>query len=161
MDKPLAWDESRVKTIIDAKSGLEGPLLPILHDLQHEFGYVDARAVALIAVALNVSRAEVFGTLSFYKDFKKQKPLGRTIKLCLAEACQARGANALAERFERNTGCKVDGGFHGGVEVETVYCLGNCALGPNALYDGEIFGALNDESLAALHARAAQEGGAS
>ncbi|MCW2274404.1 NADH-quinone oxidoreductase subunit E [Rhodoblastus acidophilus] len=158
MEKPLAWDEPRAKALVDAKSGLEGPLLPILHDLQETFGYVDPRAVAIIAGALNVSRAEVFGTLSFYKDFKKQKPLGRTIKLCLAEACQARGADALAERFETKTGCKIDGGFHQGVEVETVYCLGNCALGPNALYDGELFGALTDESLAALHARAAREG---
>jgi formate dehydrogenase subunit gamma len=157
MDRPLAWDETRAQQIIALKSGLEGPLLPILHDLQETFGYVDPRAVPIIAGALNVSRAEVFGTLSFYKDFKQQQPLGRTIKLCLAEACQARGAEALAERFEQATGCRIDGGFHDGVEVETVYCLGNCALGPNALYDGEIFGALNDDSLAALHARAARE----
>ncbi|MCW2283884.1 formate dehydrogenase subunit gamma [Rhodoblastus acidophilus] len=161
MEKLPAWDEPRARALIHAKSDLEGPLLPILHDLQETFGYVDPRAVAIIAGALNISRAEVFGTLSFYKDFKKQKPLGRTIKLCLAEACQARGADALADRFEQNTGCKIDGGYHEGVEVETVYCLGNCALGPNALYDGEIFGALTDESLAALHARARREGAAS
>jgi len=157
METQLSWDESRAQDIIASKTGLEGPLLPILHELQETFGYVDARAVGLIAGALNVSRAEVFGTLSFYKDFKRQKPLGRTIKLCRAEACQARGVEDLAERFEQTTGCRIDGGFHGGVEVETVYCLGNCALGPNALYDGEIFGALTDEALAALHARAARE----
>jgi len=159
MDKPIAWDEPRAKSIIDAKSGLEGPLLPILHDLQETFGYVDPRAVAIIAQALNVSRAEVFGTLTFYKDFKRQKPLGRTIKFCLGEACQARGAEALAERFEETTGCKLDGGFHQGVEIETAYCLGNCALGPNALVDGEIFGALTEDSLVALHARLAHAHG--
>jgi formate dehydrogenase subunit gamma len=158
MNKPLSWDETLAREIIDAKTELEGPLLPILHELQERFGYVDPRAVAIIAGALNVSRAEVFGTLSFYKDFKKQKPLGGTIKLCRAEACQARGVEALAERFAQATGCKIDGGYHNGVEVETVYCLGNCALGPNALYDGELFGALTDASLAALHARAAREG---
>ncbi|MBB4197525.1 hypothetical protein CCR94_22330 [Rhodoblastus sphagnicola] len=158
MEQPIAWEESLARDLISDKAELEGPLLPILHALQERFGYVDPRAVGLIASALNVSRAEVFGTLSFYKDFKKQKPLGRTIKLCLAEACQARGANALAARFEQASGCRIDGGFSGGVEIETVYCLGNCALGPNALYDGEIFGALTDEALAALHARAARDG---
>jgi formate dehydrogenase subunit gamma len=157
MDRPLAWDDALAREIIDARTGLEGPLLPILHALQENFGYVDPRAVATIAGALNVSRAEVFGTLSFYKDFKRQKPLGGTIKLCRAEACQARGVEAVAEEFERKTGCRIDGGFFGGAEVETVYCLGNCALGPNALYDGEIFGALNDEALIALHSRAARE----
>jgi formate dehydrogenase subunit gamma len=155
MDKPLAWDETLAREIISRKSGLEGPLLPILHELQERFGYVDPRAVAIVAGALNVSRAEVFGTLSFYKDFKKQKPLGRTIKLCRAEACQARGVETLARSFEQRTGCRIDGGFAGSVEVETVYCLGNCALGPNALYDGEIFGALTEDALLALHARAA------
>ena len=151
MEKLLAWDDALAKELIDSKSALEGPLLPILHALQENFGYVDPGAVALIATALNISRAEVFGTLTFYKDFKRQKPLGRTIKLCRAEACQARGVEALTQRFEQKTGCRVDGGFHEGVEIETVYCLGNCALGPNALYDGEIFGALDDEALIALH----------
>ncbi len=157
MNKPLAWDETLARDIIEAKTGLEGPLLPILHELQERFGYVDPRAVAMIAGALNISRAEVFGTLSFYKDFKRQKPLGRTIKLCRAEACQARGAEVLARRFEESTGVKIDGGFFDGVEFETVFCLGNCALGPNALYDGEIFGALTQDSLSRLYARAAQD----
>jgi formate dehydrogenase subunit gamma len=156
--KPVSWDESLAKEIIDAHSGLEGPLLPILHALQEKFGYVDPRAVAIIAAALNTSRAEVFGVLSFYKDFKRQKPLGATIKYCRAEACQARGAEGLVRRFEQKAGVKIDGGYHGGVEIETVFCLGNCALGPNALYDGDVYAGLDDESLAALHARASLEG---
>ena len=158
MTRPASWDESLAKDIIDAHITLEGPLLPILHALQQRFGYVDPRAVAIIAASLNISRAEVFGTMSFYKDFKRQKPLGATIKLCRAEACQARGAEALARRFEQKVGIKIDGGYHGGVEIETVFCLGNCALGPNALYDGEVYAGLDDDSLAALHARAAVEG---
>jgi formate dehydrogenase subunit gamma len=157
MTKPLAWDDSLAREIVSHRSHLEGPLLPILHELQETFGYVDPGAVALIANTLNLSRAEVFGTLSFYKDFKKQKPLGNTIKLCRGEACLARGVEAVAHTFEQTTGCRVDGGFHEGVEIETVYCLGNCALGPNALYDGEIFGALTEESLLALHDRAKGE----
>ena len=154
MGLPVDWDENLAREVIAAKSGLEGALLPILHDLQERFGYVDPKAVGLIAKALNLSRAEVFGVISFYHDFKRQKPLGRTIKFCRAEACQARGAEAVAQAFEQRSGAKIDGGYHAGVAVETAYCLGNCALGPNALFDGEIFAGLDAEALAALCARA-------
>jgi formate dehydrogenase subunit gamma len=153
MIAPVAWDENLAQELIDQKSGLEGPMLPILHALQDKFGYVDARAVAMIARSLNISRAEVFGTMSFYHDFKRQPPLGRTIKLCRAEACQARGVENLAAHLEKAHGAKIDGGYRNGVNVETVYCLGNCALGPNALYDGEIFGRLDPQSLDELYAR--------
>ena len=160
MVAPTAWDEALARELIEELRGLEGALLPILHSLQEKFGYVDARAVALIAKSLNLSRAEVFGVISFYHDFKKQPPLGRTIKFCRAEACQARGAEALAEHLEASAGVKIDGGYHNGVAVETAYCLGNCALGPNALYDGEIFGRLDEGRLEALCARAAKNHGA-
>jgi formate dehydrogenase subunit gamma len=160
MAAPVAWDETLAREIIDELCGLEGALLPILHALQDKFGYVDARAVGMIAKTLNFSRAEVFGALSFYHDFKKQPPLGRSIKFCRAEACQARGAEALAAHLETQSGFKIDGGYHNGVAVETVYCLGNCALGPNALYDGEIFGRLDANRLDALCALVARNAGA-
>jgi formate dehydrogenase subunit gamma len=160
MTAPVAWDETLAREIIDELAGLEGALLPILHALQDRFGYVDARAVGMIAKTLNFSRAEVFGALSFYHDFKKQPPLGRSIKFCRAEACQARGAEALAAHLETQSGFKIDGGYHNGVSVETVFCLGNCALGPNALYDGEIFGKLNADRLDALCALVAKNAGA-
>ena len=159
MAAPVAWDETLAREIIDELSGLEGALLPILHALQDRFGYVDARAVGMIAKTLNFSRAEVFGALSFYHDFKKQPPLGRSIKFCRAEACQARGAEALAAHLEMQSGLKIDGGYHNGVAVDTVYCLGNCALGPNALYDGEIFGKLDANRLDALCALVAKSAG--
>ena len=130
MAAQVGWDENLARAFIDERSELEGAMLPILHALQEKFGYVDSRAVAIIASALNVSRSEVFGTLSFYHDFKRQPPLGRTIKLCRAEACQARGAEDLASHLEKSCGAKIDGGYQNGVSVETAYCLGNCALGP-------------------------------
>jgi len=156
MTAPVAWDEELARALIDEKAGLEGAMLPILHALQERFGYVDARAIALIAKALNVSRAEVFGTMSFYHDFRRQPPLGRTIKFCRAEACQARGAEALVVHLEQAHGVKIDGDYRNGVRVETAYCLGNCALGPNALYDGDIFGRLDPQSLDALYERASR-----
>jgi formate dehydrogenase subunit gamma len=158
MAAPIAWDEALAREIIEDLQGLEGALLPILHALQKRFGYVDARAVKIIAGVLNLSRAEVFGAMSFYHDFKKQPPLGRLIKFCRAEACQARGAEALAAHLEASRGVKIDGGYHEGVAVETAYCLGNCALGPSALYDGEVIGRLDASRLDALCARAAKAG---
>jgi formate dehydrogenase subunit gamma len=155
MAAPVAWNETLARDLIDDRRELEGPLMPILHALQDTFGYVDARAVAIIANSLNLARAEVFGTLSFYHDFKKQPPLGRSIKLCRAEACQANGVEALAAHLETSKGLKVDGGYRDGVAIETVYCLGNCALGPNALYDGELVARLDEARLDALCARAA------
>ncbi len=160
MAAAIPWDEPIAREIIDSMRDLEGALLPILHGLQDRFGYVDARAVAIIARMLNLSRAEVFGTLSFYHDFKRQPPQGQTIKFCLAEACQARGAENLASWLEQKHGVKIDGGALNGLSVETVYCLGNCALGPNALYDGEIFGALDETRLDALCLRATKNAGA-
>ncbi len=160
MAAPTPWDESLARDTIEELRGLEGALLPILHALQYRFGYVDASAVGMIAKTLNLSRAEVFGTLSFYHDFKKQPPAGFAVKLCRAEACQARGAENLAARLEQKYGLKIDGGYRNGLAVETVYCLGNCALGPNALFDGEIIGRLDESRLDALCARAARNTGA-
>jgi len=160
MAASISWDETIARDTIESLRDLEGALLPILHALQDKFGYVDPRAVAMIAKTLNLSRAEVFGTLSFYHDFKRQPPQGRTIKFCLAEACQARGAENLASWLERKHGVKIDGGACNGLSVETAYCLGNCALGPNALYDGEIFGALDETRLDALCLRATKNAGA-
>ncbi|WP_298426455.1 NAD(P)H-dependent oxidoreductase subunit E [Rhodoblastus sp.] len=156
----VAWDESLARELIDERTGLEGAMLPILHALQERFGYVDSRAVAIVAQALNVSRAEVFGTISFYHDFKRQPPMGGTIKLCRAEACQARGAEDLVEHLEHEHGVEIDGGYQNGVKVETAYCLGNCALGPNALHDGEIYGKLDPQSLDELFALVARKAGA-
>lgn len=160
MSVHVGWDENLARALIDERSELEGAMLPILHALQEKFGYVDSRAVAIVASALNVSRSEVFGTISFYHDFKRQPPLGRTIKLCRAEACQARGAEDLASHLEKSCGAKIDGGYQNGVSVETAFCLGNCALGPNALFDGEIHGQLDPQSLEELYARATRKAGA-
>lgn len=146
-----AWDRDEARRIIGGLVHLEGATLPILHALQEEFGYVDAEAVALISEALNLSRAEVHGTISFYHDFRSEPPPRRVVKLCRAEACQALGCEDLVAHLAQAGGITVDHASPDSpVAVETVYCLGNCALGPSALVDGELIGRVDAARLLAL-----------
>ena len=134
--------------VIDQLKGDEGPLLPILHELQAEFGYVPHETLPLIASALNLSRAEVYGVFSFYHDFRDH-PAGRhVLKLCRAEACQSMGADALADRARQLLGVDWHGTTtDGAVTLEPVYCLGLCACSPSAMLDGEVIGRLDAEKL--------------
>ncbi len=122
-------------------AGLEGPLLPILHEVQAGLGYVPQSAVPIIAEALNISRAEVHGVVSFYHDFRSE-PAGRhVLKICRAEACQAMGANALADAAKARLGVDWHGTTRdGAVTLEAVFCLGLCACGPAAMVDGALHG---------------------
>jgi formate dehydrogenase subunit gamma len=132
---------ARVQDILRAHQGLEGPLLPVLHAVQASFGHVPQAALPVIASELNISRAEVHGVVSFYHDFR-EAPAGRhVLKLCRAEACQAMGADSVADRAKARLG--VD--WHettadGAVTLEPVFCLGLCACGPAALVDGRVVG---------------------
>lgn len=134
----------RVHDIIAQHAALEGPLLPILHAVQAEFGHIPAAALPEIAQGLNLSRAEVHGVVSFYHDFR-ETPAGRhVVKLCRAEACQAMGGDALADHARARLG--VD--WHettpdGTVTLEPVFCLGLCACAPAALVDGRVVGRLD------------------
>ncbi|ENN89561.1 hypothetical protein RHSP_60128 [Rhizobium freirei PRF 81] len=138
---------ARAGTIIDSMKSMEGPLLPILHGIQEEFGYVPPDTLPLIAKALNLSRAEVHGVMTFYHDYRDH-PAGRhVLKLCRAEACQSMGGDAVAERVKQLLG--ID--FHqttldGSVTLEPVYCLGLCACSPTAMLDGQLHGRLDAES---------------
>jgi formate dehydrogenase subunit gamma len=138
---------TRAGVIIDSMKSMEGPLLPILHGIQAEFGYVPQDTLPLIAKALNLSRAEVHGVVTFYHDYRDH-PAGRhVLKLCRAEACQSMGGDRLAERIKGLLG--ID--FHqttpdGSVTLEPIYCLGLCACSPAAMLDGELHGRLDDEA---------------
>ena len=141
------WSAPRAAGIIAEHTHLEGATLPILHALQETFGYVDAGAVPLIADALNLSRAEVHGCITFYHDFRAH-PAGRhTVKLCRAEACQAMGSDRLHGEILSRMGCDWHGTSADGVTVEPVYCLGLCANAPAALVDDEPLARLTAESL--------------
>jgi formate dehydrogenase subunit gamma len=145
------WDVVRAAEIIASCLSLEGAALPILHALQHSFGHVPKQAEPLIADALNISRAEVHGIVSFYHDFKAE-PSGRhVLKLCRAEACQSVGAAALAEGLLRRLGIGWGGTTSdGSLTVEPVYCLGLCACGPSALLDEQPLARLDARRLSDL-----------
>ena len=140
-----------VQDILAAHSGLEGPLLPILHAVQAEFGHVPQEALPVIAKALNLSRAEVHGVVSFYHDFR-EKPAGRhVVKLCRAEACQAMGADRVAAHAQAALGVEWHGTTaDGAVTLEPIFCLGLCACAPAAMVDGRVVGRVNEARLDAL-----------
>lgn len=146
-----AWDAERASSRIAALQFEPGGLLPILHALQEEFGYIDAAAVPMMAAALNLSRAEVHGVISFYHDFRREPPGTHVLKLCRAEACQSMGGDALGavahERLHLGWG---ETSVDGRVSLEPVFCLGLCACAPAAMLDGKVVGGLDETRLAAL-----------
>jgi formate dehydrogenase subunit gamma len=143
------------RTLIDRKRAMPGATLPILHDLMEQFGYIDDAAIPLIAEALSISRAEALGVVSFYHDFRRSPVSGRVLKLCRAESCQATGCEDLVSHLVVRHGVTVDGVEEGsGIHVETVYCLGNCALSPAGLLDGQPIGRLDRDRLDAIVAAA-------
>ena len=147
-----AWDTDRATSIIQELQQLPGALLPMLHALQEEFGYVDEAAVPLLAESLNdsgvhyndtlsISKAEVHGVVSFYHDFRHAAPGRHTLKMCRAEACQSMGCDRVIDHVEKRLGTKLgettaDGSF----SLDAVYCLGNCALSPAVMLDGKPYG---------------------
>lgn len=145
------WNPERAAEIIQDFRRVEGATLPIFHALQHAFGYVPLPAVPMVADALNLSRAEVYGVLTFYHDFR-QEPAGRhVLKLCRAEACQAAGGDVLLERAERRLGVKLGGTTADDrCTLEPIYCLGLCATAPSAMLDGRLVGRLTANKLDSL-----------
>jgi len=151
------WDDAWAREMIAAMSAEPGAALPILHALQERFGYIDDTAIPAIAEALNVSRAEVLGVVSFYHDFRRAPVEGATLKLCRAESCQALGCEDLVAHLSQTHGLEVDRADAGGpLAVETVYCLGNCALSPAALLDGEPIGRLDRDAIDEIVTRTAK-----
>ena len=138
---PAAPSTERLLGLINGHLSLEGPLLPILHSMQEEFGHVPQTAVPLIADALNISKAEVHGVISFYHDFR-DVPAGRhVVKICRAEACKSVGADGLSAAVLARLGVEWHGTTkNGAVTIEPVYCPGLCACGPAAMVDGKVIG---------------------
>jgi formate dehydrogenase subunit gamma len=144
-----------VTQIIDAHRSLEGPLLPLLHGLQDAFGYIPELAHAPICEALNITRAELHGVITFYHDFR-EKPAGQhVLKICRAEACQSVGGAAMAEDLLAKLGLDWHGTLaNGKVTVEPVYCLGLCACAPAAMLDDQVVGRVDAAKLDRMLAEA-------
>lgn len=131
----------RVSDILIRHQQRPGALLPILHDIQRELGFVPPAAVAQIASVLRQSRADVHGVISFYHYFRTTPPGRHVLQVCRAEACQARGGRALEKHIKQTLGVDYHGTTQDGeITLEPVYCLGNCACGPTLQVDDEMVG---------------------
>jgi formate dehydrogenase subunit gamma len=149
------WTRERGAEIIASETGREGAMLPMLHALQGAFGYIHAEAVPMIGDALNLTRAEVHGVVSFYHDFRRGPPGRHVLRLCRAEACQSLGADALAAHVRRHLGVDWhDTTSDGAITLEPVFCLGLCAIGPSAMLDGAPLGRLDNGRIDAALERA-------
>lgn len=147
-----------VSHAIQSEIGKAGSLLPILHRVQDALGHVPAAAIPLIASALNLSRAEVHGVVSFYHHFRSQAPGSHVLKLCRAEACQAMGARALERHIKARLAVEFGATTaDGSITLEPVYCLGNCACAPSALLDDQLHGRLSIEKMDRLIDACAKE----
>ena len=140
-----------VQDILTAHLGMEGPLLPILHAVQAEFGHVPQDALPVIAKSLNLSRAEVHGVMSFYHDFREEPAGKHVVKLCRAEACQSMGGDRVAAHAKAALGVDWHGTTaDGAVTLEPIFCLGLCACAPAAMVGGKLVGRVDEVRLDAL-----------
>ena len=133
------WSNEAASAVLDTTRDKPGPILISLQALQNEFGYVPTQAIEMVAKACNVSRADVHGVLTFYHDLRISPPPRTSLRICVAEACQSLGSRKLVEEAEKVFGMHMDESNEN-VELKPVYCLGNCALGPSALVNGELVG---------------------
>ena len=128
-----------------------GALLPVFHAIQDELGYIPPERLPRIASAVNQTRAEVHGVLTFYHDFRTSPPGRHVVKLCRAEACKAMGCDDVAEHAQRRLGVRFgETRVDQAVTLQAVYCLGNCALAPSAMIDGRLHGRVTTPRLDAL-----------
>lgn len=140
--------DTDIDAIIARFLDLEGPMLPILHAIQAAFGHVPPLAISRISAALNITKAEVHGVVSFYHDFRDAPAARHVVRICRAEACQAVGANALAETTLAALGVAWHGTTaNGAVTIEPVYCLGLCACGPAAMVDDKVVGRVTESRM--------------
>lgn len=159
-DTVTAAQAAIVDAAIERLRSLPGALLPILHAIQHELGFVPPAAIARIAGGLNLSHADVHGVITFYHDFRTSPPGRHVLKLCRAEACQAMGCERLETALRERHGLPMGGtSADGSVTAEAVYCLGNCALSPSALLDGKVVGRMTEQRLDAWLAACKGVGG--
>jgi formate dehydrogenase subunit gamma len=140
-----------IAELLDHYRNVPGGLLPLLHAVQAELGHVPPEAVPEIARAMNLSRAEVHGVISFYHDFRTE-PAGRhTVQICRAEACQAMGGRALEAHAKGSLGVDFGGTtVDGAITLEPVYCLGNCACSPSVRIDDKVYARVDAARLDAL-----------
>jgi formate dehydrogenase subunit gamma len=141
----------RVRDLVELHAAQRGPLLPILRAVQAELGWIDPAAVPVIAEGLNLSRAEVHGVVTFYKDFRRSPPPSTSLQVCRAEACQANGCEALVAHAEQRLGIRVgEQTPDGAVGLDEVFCLGLCGIGPSVRIGDQVVARVDAARLDAL-----------
>jgi formate dehydrogenase subunit gamma len=135
----------------------DATLMTILHAIQDEIGYVPETAIAPLARALSLSRAEVHGVITYYHHFRSAPPARVTVQLCRAEACRSMGTEALKDHIEAHTGCRFDSGHAEDTELESVFCLGQCALSPSMMINGELHARVTPVKFDRLYAKACEK----
>ncbi len=141
---------ARVRGVRGGAGGAEGAgeLLSLLHAVAEKFGYIPEEYIPAIAGELNLSQAEVYGFITFYKDFRLTPPAKHTIRVCQAESCLAMGGAELAGYVKTRLGIKPGRKAPGKrFSLETVYCFGNCACSPSVMVDGKLYGKVDLEKL--------------
>ncbi|MGO2133450.1 MAG: formate dehydrogenase subunit gamma [Halomonas sp.] len=144
MSTLLEWTPAQIQDSIDALKYKPGALLPILHALQERIGHIPADSVPIIAESMNLTRAEVHGVISFYHHFRTTPPGRYVIQVCRAEACQAMGGRQLEAHVKTRLDLDYDATTpDGGISLEPIYCLGNCACAPNISVNERVLGRMN------------------
>jgi len=143
--------DEKTRAICEERGNRPDELLEVFHAVQAELGYVPEQVLPVIADALNLSRAEVYGVLSFYHDFRTTPPGRHIVKMCRAEACQAMHTEKVCAHAEQKLGTRFgETSPDGEYTLEAVYCLGNCALSPAMLVDGDLFGCVDEKRFDAI-----------
>lgn len=143
--------QDTVREVVAAHRDQRGSLMPILHALQARWGYLPAETTTLVAEELNLSRADVHGVVTFYRDFRDTPAGHTTVRICRAEACQALGAEELVSSARQVCGLSPgETAADGSLTVDQVFCLGNCALGPSVQVNGRVQGRMDEQRLRSL-----------
>ncbi|MCB6184190.1 formate dehydrogenase subunit gamma [Leeia sp. TBRC 13508] len=152
--------QAAVASVLSSRKDEPGALLPVLHDIQHILGFIPEAAISDIAFAMNRSKAEIHGVISFYHDFRLAPPAKHELRLCRAEACQSMGSDALAAHVHSCTGVDDHGvTADGQLSVRPVYCLGACATAPAMLLDDKLYARVSKEKLDSLLQPVLKSGG--
>lgn len=140
-----------IREIVETQRHRPGATLPILHEIQQVYGYIPDEAVGIVANGLNLSRAEIYGVITFYADFRTKPPGKRIVQICRGEACQAKGGRELEQHARQRLG--ID--FHETtpdqeVTLEPVFCLGNCGCSPSVRVGDEVYGRVDSDVFAEI-----------
>ena len=147
----IKYDKAIASEIINQFGAKPEMLVQLLHTFVQRYGFISEEAIRQIASELNLSRADVYGVVGFYHDFRTTPPGEHIVKICQAESCQAMGSRDLTAHAEKALGIKLHGTTTDGkVSLEPVYCLGNCACSPAIMVDEKVYGRVDNGRLDAL-----------